>query len=115
VAEILVTLVKTLALLVTLALVVTLALLVTLALVVTFTLVVTLKKLKIIKPCFIFLPYNQFDTILSGIVVFIDPENVCLDTKIMILSGIEAEILIDICFYILAILKMQDGCHNVFR
>ena len=46
-------------------------------------------------------------------VVFLDPENVCLDTKIMILSGLAAEILVDIGFYIMGIIKIQDGCHNV--
>ena len=46
-------------------------------------------------------------------VVFLDPENVCLDTKIMILSGLAAEILVDKGFYMMAIMKIQDGCHNV--
>ena len=64
---------------------------------------------------FYFWPNNQSDTILNGIVVFLDHENVCLDTKIMILSGLEAEILIDTSFYMVAILKIQDGHHNVFR
>ena len=32
----------------------------------------------------------------------------------MIPSGLEAEILGDIGFYMVAILKIQDGCHNVF-
>ena len=46
-------------------------------------------------------------------VVFLDHENVCLDTKIMTLSGLAAEILVDIGFYMIAIIKSQDGCHNV--
>ena len=46
-------------------------------------------------------------------VVFLDPDNVGLDTKIMILSGLVAEILVDIGFYIMAIIKIQDGGHNV--
>jgi hypothetical protein len=69
--------------------------------------------MKITKPCFIF---NQITNLtLSWYSVFLDPENVCLDTKIMILSGLEAEIVIDICFYMVAILKIQDGRHDVFR
>ena len=49
---------------------------------------------------------------LNGIVVFVDSENVCLDTKIVIRSGLEAEILVDIGFYMAAFLKIQDGHHN---
>ena len=46
-------------------------------------------------------------------VEFLDPDNVGLDTKIMILSGLVAEILVDMGFYIMAIIKIQDGGHNV--
>jgi hypothetical protein len=52
---------------------------------------------------------------LYGIFVLLGPENVCLDTNIVILSGLEAEILVDIGFYMVAILKIQDGRHNVFE
>lgn len=45
--------------------------------------------------------------------VLLDPENMCLDTKIMILSGLTAEILEDTGIYMIAIMKIQDGCHNV--
>ena len=46
-------------------------------------------------------------------VVIPDPENVCLDTNIMILCGLQAEILADIGFCIMAALKIQDGRHEV--
>jgi hypothetical protein len=42
---------------------------------------------------------------------FLAPKNVCLDTKIESLSGLEAEILVLIGFYMVAILEIQDGCH----
>ena len=32
-------------------------------------------------------------------ILFLDPENVCLDTKIVILSDLEAEILVSVVFY----------------
>lgn len=46
---------------------------------------------------------------LSGIVVFLGSEHVCLDTKLVILSGLEAEILVGIGFYMAAVLNIQDG------
>jgi hypothetical protein len=49
--------------------------------------------------------YNVF------IIVFVAPENVCLGTKIEILSRMEAEILIFILFYMAAIVEIQDVCH----
>ena len=57
--------------------------------------------------------YKQFRPYLNGIVVILDPENVCLDTNIMILCGLQAEILADIGFCIMAALKIQDGRHEV--
>ena len=42
---------------------------------------------------------------LNGTVVFLDHENISVDTKISIACHREAEILIEICFYIVAILK----------
>jgi len=47
--------------------------------------------------------------ILNGIIEFLVPENVCLDTKIESLSGLEAEILVLIGFYVVAIFEIQDG------
>jgi len=48
-----------------------------------------------------------------GIVVFCDPENVCVDTNIVILSGLQVEILVIPGFTVAAILKIQDGGLNV--
>jgi hypothetical protein len=45
------------------------------------------------------------------IIVFVAPENVCLCTKIEIISRIEAEILICILFYMAAIVEIQYVCH----
>ncbi len=57
--------------------------------------------------------YKQFRPYLNGIVVILEPENVCLDITIMILCGLQAEILADIGFCIMAALKIQDGRHEV--
>ena len=50
---------------------------------------------------------NSFIDIINGIIAFLVPENVCLDTKIAILSGIEAEIMALIGFYMVAILESK--------
>jgi len=47
--------------------------------------------------------------ILNGFIAFLAPENVCIDTKIESLNGLEAEIFVHICFHMAAILKIQDG------
>ena len=39
--------------------------------------------------------------------MFLDPENIRLDTKISIVYHLEAEILIAICFYMVANLKIK--------
>ena len=52
--------------------------------------------------------------ILNGRIEFLVPENVCLDTKIESLSGLEADILVLRGFYMVAILDFQDGHHAVF-
>ena len=49
---------------------------------------------------------------LSRTLLLIDPENICLDTKFLIVCYLEAEILIEICFYLAAILKIQYGRHK---
>ena len=54
---------------------------------------------------------NPFGDILNGIIVFLAPENVCLDPKIESLSGLEAEILVLKDFYMA---EIQDGRHAVF-
>jgi hypothetical protein len=51
-------------------------------------------------------------SILDATGVFLTPENVCLDTKIVSLSHFAAEILVKIGFYTMAALKVQDGRHN---
>jgi hypothetical protein len=45
------------------------------------------------------------------IIVFVAPQNVYLGTKIESLSRMEAEILIFICFYMAAIVEIQNVCH----
>jgi uncharacterized membrane protein YqjE len=52
---------------------------------------------------------------LNGIVVFFDPENVSLDTRIEAASGLEAEILREIDFHLAAILEIQNDRHNVLH
>ena len=47
--------------------------------------------------------------ILSGTVAFTDPENVGLDTKIVILRDPEAMISLKIGFCVMAAFKIQDG------
>jgi len=46
---------------------------------------------------------------LSGTVAFTDPENVGLDTKIVILRDPEAKISLKIGFCVMAAFKIQDG------
>ncbi len=57
--------------------------------------------------------YYKHCAYLNGIVVIVDHKNVCLDTNIMILCGLQAEILANIGFCIMAALKIQDGRHKV--
>ena len=49
---------------------------------------------------------------LNGTAVFFDLENIYLYTKISIVCHLEAEILIEMGFYMEAILKIQYGRHK---
>ncbi len=51
--------------------------------------------------------------ILNCIILYLDPENVCLDTNIESLAGLEAEILALLGLHMSAILEIQYGGHNV--
>ena len=55
------------------------------------------------------------DAFLNGAVVFLDPENIYLDIKISIVCHLATEILIDIGFYMEAILKMQYGHKSIVK
>ena len=51
--------------------------------------------------------------LLNGTVVFLDPENTSLDTKISIVYNLETDILIEVCFYMAAIMKIDSGRHQL--
>jgi hypothetical protein len=48
---------------------------------------------------------------IHGIIVFVAPENACVGTQIESLRRMEVEILIFICFYMVAIVEIHDVCH----
>ena len=56
----------------------------------------------------------DFITYHSGNRSLLQIANVCLDTKMLSLSGLEAEILVDKGFYMATNLKIQDGRYDVF-
>ena len=72
----------------------------------------------VIGICFVYGSYLENPTsplsaaFLKGTVAFLDPRNICVDTKILIVCQLEAEILIDVGIYMAAILKIQYGRHK---
>ena len=48
---------------------------------------------------FSFLQVTNDLTLLNGVIEFFEPKNICLDTKIVILSDLEAEISVSVVFY----------------
>ena len=58
---------------------------------------------------------TSFESVQTGTIEFPDPENIGLDTKIVILGDLEVEIYPLKGFGMAAILKIQNGSHNALR